>query len=421
MRATTLRRLFFVSAAAAAAPLAVASSAWACDIDADCAEGEICLATPCAAPDCDPDDPDCEVPECEGVCVDEDDAWDDGSCETDADCGEGYLCVVETGEVCSDTACPEGAECPDTEPVCETYEWSYCQYDFEECTTDADCSDDFVCVTYTYDECPPMPFPDCAPGEECPEPAPVECETTSESFCAPPYIAPCEVDSDCGEGFACVEAQSCWCSGGGGTGTDTPPVPGEGGGSSGSSGGSSGGGEPDGGAPDEPGMPDREGGGGGEDFEEDCGCEPTGEFYCEPQVIECEADSDCPDTWTCMEASVGTAPCTFDEETGETWCPEPEEATSYCMPPSWDVWGAGAGSPDGGYAEAVADATGAPRDAASGGDGESGGLLEVVGGGGGSGGEEKAGCTAAAGAAPLGAWLVGLVAVTRRRRSRSAR
>lgn len=404
-------------AAAAVSPLALAATASAieCASDADCADGEYC-AMACAEPACPPGE-ECPEPDCTGECVGLDDGMGWSECETDADCGEGWLCRHETSEMCTDTACPEGAECPDTEPACETYEYSYCEYDLQECEADSDCDDGFVCLSYSYDECPPVAMPDCAPGSDCPEPEPVECTTVSEAFCAPRYIAPCEADADCGDGFTCVEAQSCWCSGGGGT-----------------SGGSSGGEiPPDAGAGSDPGAPDSGAGSGssipgeptpGDDVPaDDCGCEPTGTFYCEPEVIECDADSDCPTDWTCMSGDVSSAPCTFDEATGETFCPEPVEGASYCAPPAWGVWGMGAGSADGGYAEAAADATGASRGEEGGAGGGStntdDSVLEIVGDGAGGGSSDEGGCTASpnrsSGFGLLG--LVGLVAAFRRRRS----
>lgn len=401
-------RWTFVVAAAATAPLFVSASASAldCTMDSDCPEGEVCLATPCAAPDCDPSDPACEMPECPSICSQASvTGIPEEGCTTNADCGEGFECIVESGEACSSAPCAPGEAC-DEEPVCEPYEYSYCAYDLQECATDTDCTDGFVCYSYSYESCVGNDLP-CASEGECPEPEPAVCETIEEAYCVPPYVAPCEVDADCGDGFACVEAQSCGCGGSGGT--DAPPVPGEDGGSSGSSDGSEG--EPgDAGTPDEPGDRDVP--------EDDCGCEPAGEFYCEPQVVECATDSDCPAEWTCSEMGVAPAPCYYDEDTDETVCDEPtDEGTLYCMPPDWGFWGGGAGSPDGGYEDSLAEATGGePRstDDAEGG----GGTPEPEPNGADDGtAEEKAGCSAASAAGLAPAFgMFGLVAFFRRRR-----
>lgn len=399
-------RWTFVAAAAAAAPFLAPTASYAldCETDADCPDGEVCLATPCAVPDCDPSDPACAPVDCPSICSAAP-VTGFADCETDADCGEGFICIVESGESCATPACPPGEEC-DTSIDCEPYEYSYCAFDIQPCTSDADCGDGLICYSYSYESCTGEDVA-CSPDGECPEPEPAECETVEEAFCVPPYVAPCAVDADCGEGFTCVEAEMCSCggsSGGGSGGSDTPPVP-----------------EDDGGSdPSEPdaGSGDREVPG---DFEDDCTCEPSGEFYCEPQQIECTSNADCPESWECVDWGDATTPCYYDEETGETVCEEPTDSADYCMPPGYGYWGGdSAGGGGGDYAEALEDAvTGQPRgeggdgaptvpdnntdEGASGADDSS---------------NEKAGCAAGpAGAAlPFGAAFVGLLGLIRRRR-----
>jgi uncharacterized protein (TIGR03382 family) len=296
-----------------------------------------------------------------------------------------------------------------------------CVPDFAPCEADADCGDGLVCLTYEYEECEDIAAtPPCA-GDDCPEPAPSDeaaCETVSESFCAPPYVAPCEVDSDCGEGFACVPEEVCWCGGSSGSG------------SAGSSGGSSGGapdptpypaptpdpdtpGEDDG--SDEPTDPE------GDEVPEDCGCEATGDFYCEPLEIACAADADCPDGWSCEDFGAVTSTCYEDPDTGEVICEEEEvESDAYCMPPYFDYWGGGSAGSDtsGSYEEVLDEATGRDSESADGSI-SGGGSSQNAADDGGEGRPASEGCSAAGGgpSAPLAAGLMlGLVAVTRRRR-----
>lgn len=414
-----------LASALVAAPAALlASSAFAipCETDADCDEGQYCVwDDDCACPG---DGSECVCP---GECADFGDGpIDDAECASDADCPGGFICEISTEEICMGMGCPPGEDCPDEE-FCEEYSYAMCVPDFSPCSDDADCSDGLVCLTYEYTECEDTAaMPPCPEGEDCPEPEPREepaCETVSESFCAPPYVAPCATDSDCGEGFACVPEEVCWCSGS------------SGGGSSGSSGGSSGGGAPDP-APDVPDEGGEDSGGSDdgfgddeptdpewdEEWDEDCGCEETGDYYCEPQEIACADDADCPADWTCEEFGAVTATCYEDPETGEVICEEEEvDAEAYCMPPYYDYWGGGAesgGDASGGYEEVIDEATGRSSDdgdgsLSAGGEGASNGA------GGDDGRPESDGCSAAGGApaSPLFAGLMlGLVGVLRRRR-----
>jgi hypothetical protein len=223
-------------------------------------------------------------------------------CESDTDCIDGFVCEVMEVGVCEVAACPDGMECP--EPYCYTENVGACVP--TSCDSDADCGEGLRCMAVTFDECPTMPAdPPCIDGEDCPEPEPVEepeCETTTENYCLPPYVAPCTVDADCGEGFECIEEELCRCSG------------------------------YDPGAPGDPETP-----------EPDCTCEPSGELHCVPVEVECESDDVCPDGWTCEIGDVAV-PCTYDPETGEEHCdePEPEDELGLCYPPFWELdWDGG--------------------------------------------------------------------------------
>ncbi|MBN1946935.1 MAG: hypothetical protein JW797_14775 [Bradymonadales bacterium] len=315
--------------------------AWAegeeCTADSECAEGEACIMMPCAMP-CDPD----EAGACEETCdpvgmcmvVEEDPFWSE--CQVDEDCPSGFVCEEIGGVGCLVPPCPEGEECP-VPPECEEETIYGCVP--APCLSDADCAPGLVCLSVTYEMCEGMARPDCDPedddcdggsegGEE------VTCETYSESFCAPPYLAPCAEDADCGEGFRCVEAEECVCEANAVVRDETT-----GEGSSDSSG------SEGGGATDE------------EEPEFDCTCEPSGQFYCEPQQIACEDNEDCPEGWICEDIPDMTTPCEWDEELQDLVCEEPaEEMPDLCMPPFWNAWGA---SSDGsGYTEALDEASG---------------------------------------------------------------
>lgn len=317
-----------------------------CASDADCPEGYICLQTPCA---CDPDDEECPIDECGAVCVED---WGGPiDCETDADCEDGWVCAQVGASGCGGVACPDGEDCPEP-PPCEPEEiWACVPPPPDPCESDADCEEGLICVTYDVSVCSGGGAVDCPPGSECPEPDPPECEDATESYCVPPYFAPCSEDADCGEGFSCVEGETCGCSAGGAGGTSS----GDGASTDGSSG----------------------SGSSGTDEVPDCGCEPSGELYCQLDEMPCESDADCPDDFVC-EAIPTTVPCRVDEATGETVCEttDPPEADGYCLPGDWDRWLGGTETASGGasdgntsreaYDDAVEDSIGAGEAQASG-------------------------------------------------------
>lgn len=187
----------------------------------------------------------------------------ESECTTDADCGEGYVCETYS-EPCVDVACPPDSECPDVS--CDPAEYGTCEpAPPPSCTTSADCSADEVCVSFTYETCSGSASA-CAPDEQCTSHDVDEsCSTETESYCLPPYLAPCQIDSDCGEGFSCVEAQMCECSGG--------DAPSRGTDSDGSS-------ESADSANADAGV-------------DNCTCSGTGQFYCELNEQACAGDADC--------------------------------------------------------------------------------------------------------------------------------
>jgi hypothetical protein len=337
-------------AAVAALLFLDARPAAACQSDADCAAGELCLPTPC--PPC-RDDMDMECPPCENVCAP---AWDDGggwggTCETDADCAAHEVCervalpcAVPPTCTCACPDCPPGQACPPCEcPDCppedafapcaeETYGVCLPRWERDGCASDADCPAGFACEEIQV-PCAATPCAcacaGCAEGEECEpceclpcEPEPCEAETYATCVWAP---LECAADADCPDGFECVAQESCW---GGGGGCACPPCP-------------------EGAECPPCECPDEE-----EYFEE---CEVTG-HVCQPRAIACEDDAGCPAGWTC-EATFGDCACACTCDAGPACepgqeCPaappcecEPCDcgpAESFCVAPGWG-WDGGGG------------------------------------------------------------------------------
>lgn len=240
------------------------------------------------------------------------------TCSDDADCGKGLICEVVGGTAC---ACPDnGMECP----PCETTELRACIPG--PCTQDSDCADGLVCVTY--DVPCATTEPACPPDQQCDAPAPMPCEATTASVCAPKWILPCEADADCGDGFACEAGEVCSCGSSAGEatpgstpgssgGSSTPPPP-SGSGDSGSSSGSG-----DSASGDVPPPAD------------DCTCTASDVKSCHPKEITCTADGDCPSGWACI-AAPSVATCTASSDGGEPQCDPPAPAgPSTCAPAGW--------------------------------------------------------------------------------------
>jgi hypothetical protein len=185
------------------------------------------------------------------------------------------------------------------------------------CEDDDDCGD-FVCLTIEVASCEGGgATPACPPDTECEAPAepPAEprCTTEEQKLCGPPWADACETAADCGdaERFTCAPVEICQCSSGG-------------------SGGSGGSGD----------APSSEDGGASEpapaDAGPECSCVPTGDNYCKPNEIDCTADSECPEDWTCVASAEDSGACSFDPDTNEEMCPTPT-TTKHCAPPGWDL------------------------------------------------------------------------------------
>lgn len=195
-------------------------------------------------------------------------------CETKAECPDGFLCEAQDVGTCPVVDCIPGESCKD--PVCEPTKISVCVV--PPCTKDEDCPTGMVCNEETRMECSGGGSePTCEPGAVCPkgDAGAPDCTTVTERACTARYELPCEQDNDCGPGFLCVEQKNCMCSGGGSAGSS---------GSGTAGGGAMGVPEP---APDAP--------------EDQCSCEPTGEFACDLQETECAKDSDCPMGMSCED------------------------------------------------------------------------------------------------------------------------
>ncbi len=233
------------------------------------------------------------------------------SCESDAQCARGYRCDVVAYVDCA-TSCPEDEACARAIEGCG--EIRAC-IPGATCTSDADCGGGMVCLERTHASCSGSGSGarPCPAGEPCPErpPVPPECEEVTARACVPKYAAPCRMDTDCGEGFRCVEQQSCGCSGSGGRDAPTPSDPG----TSASS---------------------------AEDVAppEECSCAPSGVYRCESLVDVCVVDSDCPADWTCEDHGVDTActdrPPSGGEPDGRVYCEDQDpRADSVCTAPAF--------------------------------------------------------------------------------------
>jgi hypothetical protein len=242
-------------------------------------------------------------------------------CETDADCGDGYVCTTYEYEMpdCDMPDCdvddPECAAIVEKErEYCEgageTVVGSYCER--AACETDADCGESMVCIEYVERWCEGSGSGYCD-DEGCYTIEEEEvCGEDIHHECGYPYEGECEVDDDCGEGFSCVPMEACWCTdydSGGDIKTDEA--------------GASGDIVIDTDPSDEP----------------VCGCEPTGDNYCQLQEILCESDADCPAGLECVAngSDVGEDCIVYDDGTVECRTPtiEPAEVSAVCMPMGW--------------------------------------------------------------------------------------
>jgi MYXO-CTERM domain-containing protein len=254
----------------------------------------------------------------------------------DTSCPKGYACE-EVAAACPAIACAPGSECP----PCDATVLACVP---EPCSSDADCETDMVCLKQTQQECSGEAAPACPPGATCdlPAPAPADCNTVESSQCVPRWSLPCATAASCGDGFSCVERESCSCSGS------------DGGGSSGSGGASGGGSTPPSRPGTEPAPPSDPGNSGSDDdkapepaevppsdpatpLPPDCVCEPSGEKACVLNEVACDADSDCPSGWTCGDNPDGVCWASSD---GSTGC-EPGDPPKLCLPPYTNLGGGG--------------------------------------------------------------------------------
>jgi Cys-rich repeat protein len=203
-------------------------------------------------------------------------------CATDADCPAGYVCAGYAG-ACPD--CPPGQSCD----PCVPEAFSVCEILPTTCTADADCEEGLICVHFSGQSCPGAE--PCREGDPDCSTEPLPCETVDESYCAPPYVAPCTADADCGPGFTCESGEVCTCVVYPDPGTGEPPPP------------------------------------------EECTCEATGESYCALVHQACATDADCPEGLVCTDGAADAAPC-FVDENGNESCPG-ADSEPFCAPPGY--------------------------------------------------------------------------------------
>lgn len=260
-------------------------------------------------------------------------------CKISTDCPKGFSCEVTGSSGCMtiEPACAPGDKtCAITVDAgaCKSQDIMSCTPAL--CTKDADCGADMVCYTSTATTCPGANASDPACTKDlCPTPTPPpDCKTTTEQRCLPRYLAPCKVSADCGAGFDCVQSTNCGCAGSSGGGSSSgsggAPTPGSDAGSA----------KPP--PPTDAGVATTKDAG-----PADCTCAPTGELYCQAKSITCDSASQCPSNWTCDQVSTGgggvacavaePAPGNGDAGPGFT-CPDAAAfaqptTQGQCMPP----------------------------------------------------------------------------------------
>ncbi|MDP2340848.1 MAG: hypothetical protein Q8O67_07820 [Deltaproteobacteria bacterium] len=203
-------------------------------------------------------------------------------CTSDLDCPEGSLCspsdcacVDDNADGACDTECPAAGICLVVEEPPPA------------CATDSECGEGLICITETFESCSGGGSDGAAPCDpdagNCDPPTepspPPECTSETVSFCAPPYFAACDVDADCGGGFACIAEEICTCEG-----TVSPDGSGD---------------------PAEPAPPD-------------CSCTTGDANVCVLVRTTCTDDADCALGLVCVDESVATVPC--DAKDGTTNC-----------------------------------------------------------------------------------------------------
>ncbi|HEY6080443.1 MAG TPA: hypothetical protein VIW29_16630 [Polyangiaceae bacterium] len=224
-------------------------------------------------------------------------AWALDECQTSDDCDKGLACtVVSTGACPGAPACAPGADCPAPAP-CQITEEKACTP--APCMSDLECGDGMVChasdVGCASAGCAcSSDQPDCG----CVALPPPDCAAASVSYCTPKYVLPCQTADDCGMGFDCVQETITTCSGGGGAEPTPQPAPSPPADADlpAGSGGSSGSGFAKPGAP----VP--------EPIDPSCTTEPAGYSHCVAKELTCDATSDCPAGWLCEQQSYPTDP-----------------------------------------------------------------------------------------------------------------
>lgn len=323
-----------------------------------------------------------------------------GECDTDTDCESYETCEVIGEATCACAPGDAGCDCPDS----GTEEYRECVAEPpESCDSDADCSSDLECYTQTYEQCSgggSVGTCEVSPdgGTTCEDAGTTDvsesCETITEGYCVPSYVAPCETDTDCGTGFTCEEYEVCECSGGDSGGVDA-------------------------GTSDDSGTTDSDTTDtGDQDSGSSCTCETAGKS-CELIETECTSDDDCSGDLTCQsydDGDTSTEPCVDDGDTSSCTSTDAGSSTStmYCLPPDWERWEAVAGDLDQGGADGSAEETGGDAGLDAGADtGSSAPNADD------QGSNSEGGCSSTGQQAPIGSlalMLLGLLGLAARRR-----
>lgn len=263
--------------------------------------------------------------------------FDPNECQIDDDCTGNLVCVDNQNGSCTAAPCEPGKECPAIE--CEDSSYKSCELPPPAaCESDTDCTAGFVCLTSTYTTCSGGAAPDviCPDGDNDCETTPLppeetECEQTHESYCVPPYVAPCTTDESCGaEGFTCKTVPvSCGCSSSGSTSPGSSTDVGSDDGTSSN----------------------------GNTAPEDCNCPEPDESvrYCELQNISCTTDDECAGDFVChrLSSPAPDSSCSFDPSTGVETCDDPNKGNNWpnlgrCAPADYPYWMGGNSHDSGG-------------------------------------------------------------------------
>ena len=167
------------------------------------------------------------------------------------------------------------------------------------CSEDSDCAANQTCVEQTSAGCNGSTGDCASDDEECikqeSQNAAEDCWELKYYECVERWLLPCDVASDCGDGFECTAVQNCGCTGGTGAsaGSDDGGVDSD---------------EAD--SPTDAGTPSADSSGDEEEVSSggvvsNCSCEPAGYGQCTliPQI--CTSDSECPTGMTCDYTNEG--------------------------------------------------------------------------------------------------------------------